>query len=412
MESARAVGRRQVIATLGVVGALVGLVVLGLWLSDPSSDDAATGGVTESARNFRTPADAVDPSAVWISRSEAELRSLHETNEALRRKVGDLEKALERLQARPAPAQAATPRASTPAMPALPIPMPADDLVAPVPRRSGTESLLPPIPPAPPGAPRFGARGGDAPVRQGGILVVDLTPAQKADAKGDAPKAVRRSVRDYLPAGSFARAVLLSGLDAPTGGVASTNPHPVLLRLVDAGTLPNRFRSRVDACFVTAAGYGDIASERAYLRLERLSCVLGRDDIVEAVVRGYVSGEDGKTGLRGRVVSKQGQIIAKSLLVGLAGGIGAGLAQTVTTTSTSALGAVQAVDPERLLQYGLAQGASSALDRVAEWYLQRANETYPIIEIDAGRTVDVVLTEGVDLGGGSAPVAKGRARGR
>ena len=166
---------------------------------------------------------------------------------------------------------------------------------------------------------------------------------------------------------------------------------------------PNRFRSRVKECFVTAAGYGDISSERAYLRLERLSCVLKTGEVVEAQVKGYVSGVDGKTGLRGRLVSKQGQIIAKSLLVGIASGIGRGLAQSVTTTSTSALGAVQSVDPERIAQYGLAQGAGSALDRIAEWYLERANETYPIIEIDAGRTVDIVLTEGVDLGADLAP---------
>ena len=66
-------------------------------------------------------------------------------------------------------------------------------------------------------------------------------------------------------------------------------------------------------------------------------------------------------------------------------------------------GAVQTVDPEKLLQYGLSQGASSALDKVADWYLQRANETYPIIEVDAGREVDVILTEGVDLGADIVP---------
>jgi conjugal transfer pilus assembly protein TraB len=236
-----------------------------------------------------------------------------------------------------------------------------------------------------------------------GILVVDLerdTASQrKPTTQGGQREATpQRHIQHYLPAGTFARAVLLSGLDAPTGGVANTNPHPVLLRLAEHGTLPNRFRSRVKECFVTAAGYGDISSERAYLRLERLSCVLHGGDVVETVLKGYVSGEDGKTGVRGRLVSKQGQIIAKTLLVGIAGGIGRGLAQSMTTTSTSALGAVQTVNPEDLFKYGLSQGSATALDKVADWYLQRANETYPIIEVDAGRTVDVVLTEGAELG--------------
>ena len=267
---------------------------------------------------------------------------------------------------------------------------------------SSSPRLLP-LPP-PPGAPRAAGQAGTAGSPPAGILVVDLEPEDGAPGSSTgAAAAPRHHVRHYLPAGSFARAVLLSGLDAPTGGVANTNPHPVLLKLSQNGTLPNRFRSRVKECFVTAAGYGDISSERAYLRLERLSCVLKTGEVVEAQVKGYVSGEDGKTGLRGRLVSKQGQIIAKSLLVGIAGGIGTGLAQSVTTRSTSALGAVQTVDPEKLLQYGLSQGASSALDKVADWYLQRANETYPIIEVDAGRKVDVILTEGVDLGADIVP---------
>jgi hypothetical protein len=78
----------------------------------------------------------------------------------------------------------------------------------------------------------------------------------------------------HLPAGELhARHVLLGGLDAPTGGQSQSNPHPVLIRLSDNSVLPNRFRGEYRECFVIAAGYGDISSERAYLRTENLSCV-------------------------------------------------------------------------------------------------------------------------------------------
>jgi conjugal transfer pilus assembly protein TraB len=53
-----------------------------------------------------------------------------------------------------------------------------------------------------------------------------------------------RDTRRYLPSGAFTRAVLLGGLDAPTGGQAQRNPQPVLLRLVDNAVLPNHFRSK------------------------------------------------------------------------------------------------------------------------------------------------------------------------
>ncbi|WP_407080696.1 TrbI/VirB10 family protein [Enterobacter hormaechei] len=50
------------------------------------------------------------------------------------------------------------------------------------------------------------------------------------------------------------------------------------------------------------------------------SCV--RDDGGHRSEAGFLcSGEDGKAGVRGRVVSKQGQIIAKSLMAGFLGGV-------------------------------------------------------------------------------------------
>ncbi|MEX0914729.1 MAG: TraB/VirB10 family protein, partial [Wenzhouxiangellaceae bacterium] len=239
-----------------------------------------------------------------------------------------------------------------------------------------------------------------------GILVVDLTTGthlserQGGEGQDDqgAGKPVMHHVRDFLPAGAFAKAVMLSGLDAPTGGLARTNPQPVLLRLLDHGTLPNRFRSRVRECFVTAAGFGDLASERAYLRLEKLSCVLRDGAVLEVTLKGFVAGEDGKAGLRGRVVSKQGQMIARALVAGVAGGIGDGVAHSFTSLSTSALGNVQNIDPGNIAQYGVASGFATALDRIAQWYLERANEVYPILEVDAGRVVEVILNEGLELG--------------
>ena len=72
---------------------------------------------------------------------------------------------------------------------------------------------------------------------------------------------------------TFIYSAVLGGLDAPTGGQSQTNPHPILIRLSDNAVLPNRFRGEYRECFVIAAGYGDISSERAYLRTENLSCV-------------------------------------------------------------------------------------------------------------------------------------------
>ena len=399
MENERRTRRRQIVLTVAAIGALVGLVIAGLYVSDkPRRLRQAARSVPEVISQFRLPGKDVDPSEVWITRSEGELRTLHQRNEELDRRLDTLGKTIENIQRRQ---EEATQRHEE-SFP-LPMPLPArahssgsqENPLAPL-----TAQVLPP-PPVPLRSERSGVPA--APVTPAGelpgILVVDVAPVT---AKGDGDKAARHrerhTIRGFIPAGTFASATLLSGIDAPTGGASKTNPQPVLLRLIDRGTLPNRFRSRVRACFVTAAGYGDLSAERAYLRLEKLSCVMRDETVLETTVKGYVTGEDGKAGMRGRVVSKQGQMIARSLLAGVAGGIGEGISQSYTSVSTNALGAVSSVDPGRIAQYGVAQGFGKTLDRIAQWYLDRANETYPIVEVDAGRTVEVVLSEGLELG--------------
>jgi conjugal transfer pilus assembly protein TraB len=223
-----------------------------------------------------------------------------------------------------------------------------------------------------------------------------VTPPNGAASAPAAEKDPPRTLDNFLPI-SFTRAVLLGGLDAPTGGQSQSNPHPVLLRLEDNAMLPNRFRGQVRECFVIGAGYGDLSSERAYIRTEKLSCVRHDGLAMELNIKGSIFGEDGKVGVRGRLVSKQGQVLANALIAGVVSGLGAGLQASVTNTNNSPLGSVQTVDSNNALQAGLGQGLGKAMDRMAQYYISLAEKMFPIIEVDAGRLVDVVLTEGVVL---------------
>jgi conjugal transfer pilus assembly protein TraB len=245
---------------------------------------------------------------------------------------------------------------------------------------------LPP-PPAPPGIPEHPTTG---------IISITLPPPA-AGAEG--AKTSGHDAHRYLPSGAFTRAILLGGLDAPTGGQSQQNPQPVLLRLVDNAVLPNRFRSQVKECFVVGAGYGDVSSERAYIRTESLSCVTRDGQAIDVPLKGYVAGEDGKAGMRGRLVSKQGQILANALLAGIAGGIGHAFQQSSTTLAVSPLGATSTIEPGKQLQAGFASGTGQALDRLAQYYITLAEKVFPVVEVDAGRTVDVVVTQGFELQG-------------
>jgi conjugal transfer pilus assembly protein TraB len=219
--------------------------------------------------------------------------------------------------------------------------------------------------------------------------------------KGETNEAQGKTLDNYIPI-SFIRAVLLGGLDAPTGGQAQSNPHPVLLRLDDNAILPNRFRAEMRECFVIGAGYGDISSERAYIRTERLSCVRQDGSALEVKIKGSIFDETGKVGVKGRLVTKQGQVLANALLAGVISGIGYGFQNQYTTFSTSPFGQVATTDPAHAFEAGMSAGVGRAMDRLAQYYISLAEKTFPVIEVDAGRSVDVVLTEGVAI---DAPLA-------
>lgn len=208
-----------------------------------------------------------------------------------------------------------------------------------------------------------------------------------------------------LPAGSILSGVILTGMDAPTGKQAQRDPFPSLIRVKNEAILPNRFRADFRECFVIAGGWGDMSSERAYMRAERISCVRNDGTVLEASLEAYATGEDGKSGIRGRLVSKQGQILARSLMAGFMQGVSSAFnvqkVPTINVTRGAEGGNVtpvyeQAFDSNALQSAGF-KGAGSALERIADFYLEMAEGMFPVIEIDAMREVDFIVTKGMTV---------------
>src|SRR5690606_2426016 len=130
-----------------------------------------------------------------------------------------------------------------------------------------------------------------------------------------------RVAETYTPSGSMIQGVLLTGLDAPTGQGAMKEPTPALIRVKKESILPNRYQADFRECFILVGGHGDLATERAMLRAENLSCIRQDKSVIDVKLQGWVVGNDGKAGVRGRLVSKQGAVLARASLAGLADGI-------------------------------------------------------------------------------------------
>ena len=235
------------------------------------------------------------------------------------------------------------------------------------------------------------------PTRSLTIRRVADADAPPAPSPEDAAEAAIPEVR--IPAGSILRGVLLSGLDAPTGHAARQDPYPALLRLKHTAILPNRFRADVRECFLLVGGYGDLGSERVYLRAESINCVRQDGRTLEVAVDGYAVGEDGKVGVRGRLVNKQGQIIGQALQVSFLQGFSQLFSTVPAATVATGTGAVpfQQVFSGAAMQGAMLSGTGEALERLAEYYLDLAENLFPVLEVDAGRGIEVILNRGVGL---------------
>ena len=229
----------------------------------------------------------------------------------------------------------------------------------------------------------------NAPVIVGSIGGVKPAPVQEE------PEENIRQV--YLPVGMM-EAVLLTGLDALVGNQAQSNPEPVLARVQTPAVLPNDVRANLKGCFVVGNGIGILAKERVDIRAVSLSCV---DDsertVIDQPIKGYFVDTDGKKGLSGNVVTRDGAIVGRAFATGVLDGFGQVAQASAGTQSISPLGSTRIFDTEEAVVAGVGQGIGNAAQTLSEYYLDLAKTVSPVIEIGTQKRAVLVIQEGVYL---------------
>ena len=224
-------------------------------------------------------------------------------------------------------------------------------------------------------------------------------PADEDPAPGPRP------IGSWLPAGAYAEAVVLAGVDASVGVSSQGDPRPVLLRLTgkarSAAVDGEALETDVAGCTLTGAAYGDLSSEKIYVRLQTMTCAGPETGtVIETKVAGFVAG-GGKAGVRGPVVSREGALVEKAFLAGLVSGAGetaANLLQVPAGTA-GAESATSAAGLRDLGRAGLGGGVASAGRRVADYLIRRAEQYQPVIQLQTGTRVTVVFIEGARIDG-------------
>lgn len=208
---------------------------------------------------------------------------------------------------------------------------------------------------------------------------------------------------NYLPPNSIARARVIVGVDAAAGVSSQSDPLPVVLRVTGPARSVYRdgklLTTKIEGCLINGAARGDLSSEKVYVKLQRMTCPQANGRYAVSDVKGFIA-FGGKTGVRGRVVSREGSLATQAFLAGLVGGFGRGFSTNANSVFSGATNVITGgkrdqLSTSEILQGGLGQGVADSGDMVSKYLIERAEQYQPVVEMPTGIDVEIVFLEGV-----------------
>ena len=187
-----------------------------------------------------------------------------------------------------------------------------------------------------------------------------------------------------LPTGSYVKAKLMTGVNAPEG-----KTYPVLLALDYSYIGPNKYKVDLSGCFMIAKSSPSIATERINFQTTRLSCVSKKGKFFERKVSGFIADNSDNTfAVKAKLNSKQGRVAKMAFLKSVIDGIG----EIISRRSQNIGG--KNPDSANVLVQNSAQGAAS---KVSDWYLKQVTSLLPTLAVNSGQDVWIVMQEKVLL---------------
>ena len=199
----------------------------------------------------------------------------------------------------------------------------------------------------------------------------------------------------------FLKGVIVAGADVPTLEQSAGEPKPIWLSVNSEQLIANGKMSNLKDCLVEAVATGDIGTKRGRFALKTMSCSLsdldGNDYKIVTPIKGNVYGEDGKIGAKGRLVSREGEIIEKGVPLAALEGIIQSLSKTNNYIYPS--GASISNSPNPLGDFADAGSStgSKILGKFSEYYLKVLESLNPYVEIKVKRVVTIAISDAIEV---------------
>ncbi len=215
------------------------------------------------------------------------------------------------------------------------------------------------------------------------------------DIEFDEPK----SAQDYIPEGTYFTGYLLNGIAASTGlNAPEEHAVSVTIRLTGRGNLHPANKLDISKCTIQASAKGDLSSERAEIRLEKLVCE--QDGFYQtSEIAGDVVGPDGLNGIKGRVIWTSSKHLKNAMIGGMISGlISSSKGQESFALSSGGLLATRKKGVGEMLGQGASQGVINAGEKITDQFLRLADSLSPVLTVDIGVRVNPKIGKGFFVG--------------
>ena len=206
-----------------------------------------------------------------------------------------------------------------------------------------------------------------------------------------------KQIKEFYLSGGFAVATLLTGGNFNTLSDGEKDTIPVTLSIDSKLKTPNNEEMDLRECFVRGAGKADFTSQTAEVTLTNIQCNLldskGNHYKISQNIVGWLWDENGEYGAKGRLITKEGEIIAKALPLAFM--------QTAMEIMTNK--SQQTTDRNGVINLsgtGAAFGAnasSTIIDKIGDKWLKYMDGLNPKVNLRPGRQLVVQFQGGENL---------------
>lgn len=224
---------------------------------------------------------------------------------------------------------------------------------------------------------------------------------KEADDNGDEETQRKEEIKFKVLLG-LSKGILLNGADASILGFGRQEEAPVAISLLSKVSIANGEYSNLKDCLLLGSAIGSMTTQRAQIRLEKISCIFTNQEgdkfLAEGQVKGWVTDENGSLGVTGGLITQEGKIIRSALP----------LAMIQTALDYVTRRATNVVIPtgggyngysnfNAAFGSGGASAANTTLGKITEIYQKMIQAQVPVINFKPGREITVLFQGGEDI---------------